>query len=208
MTELQGDPAAHRAGSEDQDFGPGQSLKGAFDGVAGDIVANKVEHPSPRRTGQPLREAVVLENAGCMQCAGESFQAVQVRARAACAFRQRGMAVHLGHGTGEILPQPVVTAAVVIPGHRASRLVHPPTSRIHRPGLMLRPDQHDNRSVVPIEMAHVDQWQFGTVDTAASLVHLAAPEVFSAVPPIEPPPLADAFPEMGGCPPLRGDGFP
>ena len=55
-------------------------------------------------------------------------------------------------------------------------------SRVHKPEPKLGPEQQDKRSVVPIEMADVDCWLFGTVDDATTLVRLPPVEVFAAGP--------------------------
>lgn len=55
-------------------------------------------------------------------------------------------------------------------------------SRVHKPEPKLGPEQQDKRSVVPIEMADVDRWLFGTVDDATKLVRLPPVEVFAAGP--------------------------
>jgi len=47
---------------------------------------------------------------------------------------------------------------------------HPLMSRMHKPDPKLGADEQDKRSVVSIEQADVDQWLFGTVQDAATLV--------------------------------------
>lgn len=59
---------------------------------------------------------------------------------------------------------------------------HPLKSRVHKPEPKLGPEQQDKRSVVPIEMADVDRWLFGTVDDATTLVRLPPVEVLAAGP--------------------------
>ena len=59
---------------------------------------------------------------------------------------------------------------------------HPLMSRMHRPDPKRPPHLQDKRSVVPIGLADVDVWLFGTPTEAQALVRLAAPEVFDAVP--------------------------
>lgn len=55
-------------------------------------------------------------------------------------------------------------------------------SRVRKPEPKLGPEQQDKRSVVPIEMADVDRWLFGTVDDATTLVRLPPVEAFAAGP--------------------------
>ena len=59
---------------------------------------------------------------------------------------------------------------------------HPLMSRVHKPEPKLGPEHQDKRSVVPIEVADVDRWLFGTVDDAMTLVRLPSIEVFAAGP--------------------------
>jgi putative SOS response-associated peptidase YedK len=59
---------------------------------------------------------------------------------------------------------------------------HPLWSRMHKPDPKLPPDQQDKRSVIPIEMADVDQWLYGTQDEARELLRVAPIEVFDAAP--------------------------
>ena len=59
---------------------------------------------------------------------------------------------------------------------------HPLMSRMHKPDPKLGPDQQEKRSVVAIEFADVDQWLFGTVEVAQSLVRVPPVEVFDAAP--------------------------
>jgi putative SOS response-associated peptidase YedK len=59
---------------------------------------------------------------------------------------------------------------------------HPLMRRMHKPDPRLGPDQQDKRSVVPIELADVDQWLFGSADEARSLIRLAPLELFEAGP--------------------------
>lgn len=55
-------------------------------------------------------------------------------------------------------------------------------SRVRKPEPKLGPERQDKRSVVPIEMADVDRWLFGTVDDARTLVRLPPVEVLAAGP--------------------------
>ena len=59
---------------------------------------------------------------------------------------------------------------------------HPLMNRMHKPDPKLEPDQQDKRSVVPIELDHVDTWLTGSLDAAVALVRLAPVEVFDAGP--------------------------
>lgn len=59
---------------------------------------------------------------------------------------------------------------------------HPLMNRMHKPDPKLPADQQDKRSVIPIEMADVDQWLEGTVKEASTLLQLAPVEVFFAGP--------------------------
>jgi putative SOS response-associated peptidase YedK len=59
---------------------------------------------------------------------------------------------------------------------------HPLMSRMHKPDPRFPADQQDKRSVVPIEMADVEQWLRGTNDEAASLVRVAPVDVFDWTP--------------------------
>lgn len=59
---------------------------------------------------------------------------------------------------------------------------HPLMSRMHKPDPKLGPHDQDKRSVVPVELADVDQWLYGTVEEAAQLVKLAPVETFDAQP--------------------------
>ena len=59
---------------------------------------------------------------------------------------------------------------------------HPLMRRMHKPDPKLGPDQQDKRSVVPIELADVDTWLFGSAEQAAELVRLAPVERFNAEP--------------------------
>lgn len=54
--------------------------------------------------------------------------------------------------------------------------------RMRKPDPKLGADQQDKRSVVPIELADVDQWLLGSVTDAAALVQLAPVEIFAAGP--------------------------
>lgn len=59
---------------------------------------------------------------------------------------------------------------------------HPLMSRMHKHDPKLPPDQQDKRSVVPIELADVDQWLYGTQAEAVQLLRVPAVEVFEAGP--------------------------
>ncbi len=59
---------------------------------------------------------------------------------------------------------------------------HPLMSRMHKPDPKLPADQQDKRSVAPIELQDVDQWLYGSLEEAASLVRVPAVEVFDAGP--------------------------
>jgi len=45
-------------------------------------------------------------------------------------------------------------------------------SRMHKPDPKLPPDRQDKRSVAPIELGDVDQWLYGSIEDAASLVRV------------------------------------
>jgi hypothetical protein len=47
---------------------------------------------------------------------------------------------------------------------------HPLMSRMHKPDPKLGPDQQDKRSVIPIELADIDQRLYGTQGEATQLV--------------------------------------
>ncbi len=59
---------------------------------------------------------------------------------------------------------------------------HPLMRRMHKPKADRPIDAQDKRSVIPIEMADVDQWLLGSVDDAEQLLRLAPVEVFAAGP--------------------------
>lgn len=59
---------------------------------------------------------------------------------------------------------------------------HPLMRRMHKPDPKLPADQQDKRSVIPIEMADIDQWLAGTVNDAQALLKLAPVDVFDAGP--------------------------
>jgi putative SOS response-associated peptidase YedK len=59
---------------------------------------------------------------------------------------------------------------------------HALMSRMHKPDPKLGPDQQDKRSVVPIELADVDAWLFGSPEEGAALVRLAPVDAFDAGP--------------------------
>jgi hypothetical protein len=51
---------------------------------------------------------------------------------------------------------------------------------MHKPDPSRPTDQHDKRSVIPIELADVDRWLAGTVRDAQALLKLAPADVFDA----------------------------
>lgn len=57
---------------------------------------------------------------------------------------------------------------------------HPLMRRMHKPDPKLPADQQDKRSVIPVELADVDQWLAGTVNDAQALLKLAPVSVFEA----------------------------
>ena len=57
---------------------------------------------------------------------------------------------------------------------------HQLMSRMHKPDPKLPADQQDKRSVIPIELADVDQWLSGTVADAASLLRVPSVVAFAA----------------------------
>ena len=59
---------------------------------------------------------------------------------------------------------------------------HPLMRRMHKPDPKLAPNMQDKRSVVPIDLADVDQWLHGRPEDAARLVQLAPLEAFAAGP--------------------------
>ncbi len=59
---------------------------------------------------------------------------------------------------------------------------HPLRNRMHKPDPKLAPDKQDKRSVIPIELADVDQWLEGSIKDAQALLKLAPVEVFAAGP--------------------------
>jgi putative SOS response-associated peptidase YedK len=59
---------------------------------------------------------------------------------------------------------------------------HPLMSRMHKPDPKLPADRQDKRSVIPIELADVDQWLAGTVAEASQLLRVEPVEVFNAGP--------------------------
>ena len=59
---------------------------------------------------------------------------------------------------------------------------HPLMGRMHRPDLQRPPDKQDKRSVIPIAMADVDAWLYGTRAEAEQLLQLPAAELFEAGP--------------------------
>lgn len=59
---------------------------------------------------------------------------------------------------------------------------HPLMNRMHKPDPAYPPDEQDKRSVVALEIEDVDQWLFGTSETAATLIKLTDPSCFEAGP--------------------------
>ena len=59
---------------------------------------------------------------------------------------------------------------------------HPLMSRMHKPDPKLPADSQDKRSVIPIELADVDQWLEGSLTDAQALLRLAPVEIFAAGP--------------------------
>lgn len=59
---------------------------------------------------------------------------------------------------------------------------HPLMSRMHKPDPKLPADRQDKRSVIPIELADVDQWLAGTMRDAEALLRVAPAAVFDAAP--------------------------
>lgn len=59
---------------------------------------------------------------------------------------------------------------------------HPLMQRMHKPNPKLPADAQDKRSVIPIELAHVDQWLHGNPYEAQELLRLPTVEVFRAEP--------------------------
>jgi hypothetical protein len=55
-------------------------------------------------------------------------------------------------------------------------------SRMHKPDPKLAPDKQDKRSVIPIELADVDQWLEGSMKEAQAVLKLAPVRVFATVP--------------------------
>ena len=51
---------------------------------------------------------------------------------------------------------------------------HPLMNRMHKPDPKRPPHMQDKRSVIPIGLADVDAWLFGTSEAAASLLKLPA----------------------------------
>jgi hypothetical protein len=57
---------------------------------------------------------------------------------------------------------------------------HPLMSWMHKPDPKLGPTEPDKQTVALIELEHVDQWLFGTVDQAAGVVRVPRVEVMGA----------------------------
>ena len=57
---------------------------------------------------------------------------------------------------------------------------HPLMRRMHKPDPKYGPNEQDKRSVVAIEQKNVDQWLFGSVDEAKSVVKLTPAEMMDA----------------------------
>lgn len=64
---------------------------------------------------------------------------------------------------------------------------HPLMRRMHKPKAYRPTAAQDKRSVIPIEMADVDQWLSGSMEDAKSLMRLAPVDVFDAAPILSPP---------------------
>jgi putative SOS response-associated peptidase YedK len=63
---------------------------------------------------------------------------------------------------------------------------HPLMRRMHTPDPRLPPEAQDKRSVVPIGVADVNTWLFGTIDDAAGLMRLPPAALFDAGPDLPP----------------------
>ena len=59
---------------------------------------------------------------------------------------------------------------------------HPLMSRMHKPDPKLPVGSQDKRSVIPIELADVDQWLEGSLKDAQVLLRLDPVEVFATAP--------------------------
>ena len=59
---------------------------------------------------------------------------------------------------------------------------HPLMKRMHKPDPTRPLNMQDKRSVVPVELAEVDAWLFGTIEEATALLKLPAVEDFKAGP--------------------------
>ena len=59
---------------------------------------------------------------------------------------------------------------------------HPLMNRMHKPDPKRLPHMQDKRSVIPIELEHVDAWLFGTVEVAAALLKLPVVEAIKTGP--------------------------
>ena len=59
---------------------------------------------------------------------------------------------------------------------------HPIMARMHKPDPKLRPDRQDKRSVAAIEQADIEQWLQGSVDEAAALLLVPAPDIIDCGP--------------------------
>jgi len=77
-------------------------------------------------------------------------------------------------GTGEVFE--TYTMLTVNADH------HPLMSRMHKLDPKLPPDQQDKRSVMPIELADVDTWLYGSTDEASRLARVPPVDVFDAAP--------------------------
>lgn len=59
---------------------------------------------------------------------------------------------------------------------------HPLMRRMHKVNPKVGPDQQDKRSVIPVELADVEQWLTAPLEQAASLLRVPSMEVFEAQP--------------------------
>ena len=59
---------------------------------------------------------------------------------------------------------------------------HPLMNRMHKPDPKRPPHLQDKRSVIPVALAEVDLWLFGTVEDAASMLKLPATDEINAGP--------------------------
>ena len=59
---------------------------------------------------------------------------------------------------------------------------HPLMNRMHKPDPKRLSHMQDKRSVIPIELEHVDAWLFETIEVAAALLKLPVVEEIKAGP--------------------------